>query len=27
MALRSAPEFTEYQTRLWEIISSDGGGK
>jgi NitT/TauT family transport system ATP-binding protein len=22
MAVRSTPEFTEYQTRLWEIISS-----
>jgi NitT/TauT family transport system ATP-binding protein len=27
MAMRSAPEFTEYQTRLWEIISSNGGTK
>jgi NitT/TauT family transport system ATP-binding protein len=27
MAVRSTPEFTEYQTRLWEIISSNGGGK
>jgi NitT/TauT family transport system ATP-binding protein len=30
MAVRSTPEFTEYQTRLWEVISahsSTGGGK
>jgi NitT/TauT family transport system ATP-binding protein len=25
MAMRSTPEFTEYQTRLWETISSEGG--
>jgi NitT/TauT family transport system ATP-binding protein len=27
MAVRGAPEFTEYQSRLWEIISSGGGAK
>jgi NitT/TauT family transport system ATP-binding protein len=27
MAMRATPEFTEYQTRLWDIISSTGGQK